>query len=946
MSNNHNLKQNVLDIVARTLSQSLTELSEDGKLSELEQYIPNRNNDKKNYKWNINKLKIVLEVLKLNNPESIKAILSYLDHSQYGWHEGKYRLYNTCLLYHNHCKKRYKIDNTEEATSNAFAIIDDIFLHRKYGGITTYLFGYCLAALFSSCLKSADLRVPYFLQIACERNSNTYRLIHEIVSICDVNTGSIKNCGRNFKMGYCDYEYMTVYPNQSVDKSLGDLLYCRDIPVVIDGYENEKFYSALLRETANISGKVKPLDIKEQFNTLPIFICSAIRSHFKNVFSIDLTGMDIDEDYLEIIQNERQHLASWVLELVLNGKYHFSPTTVSANRMNLRTENHLHFYNHICSHIDYIQKYSRKYINLTRNDVINIGFLTYFFVRYMEIFEHSIQLTEGKTFEYKNEIYDNPAKLIRLIINNAATLLFSLHDTYSPTLPIMVNINTYTLNTTKSKLYRKKWKKYASDITKYYQNYGVSLKILPDAEFKDDRYIFSVKLLPGTNKNSISYYADEVRRLLGVEFFLPEINHSSIKIIVSEKPLKENSLCKILNSFEFQNSKMQLPYAVGYDIMGQMVIADIAEFPHMLIGGTSGSGKSSALHSLLMSIVCKQKPAEVRLLLLDFGASRLRMFEKTPHMLSPVITVGEVEKGKQCILYLRKIMEQRLKELESIDERNITRKIHKWPSIICVIDEFPTFIRRLTEEKKNKKSSKLITDLLERARKVKIHLILAAQDATKDNIEIKTTNLGAAIAFRCITPYNSRAIIGNSAATTLSGKGSMYFKCDQHEGIKRLQGAYMPPEEIIDTLDNMNFDISNTKGTFDELSFKPISQPKLHDTEPDSDFSFHEETHDEKLAKMIIWLLGKDNISNKQIKDEYKMGYDKANTFLKELEDADLITSQRKGAKLSRTVIPQKIEDIPANIINLLNKNGYSNAEIINALNKKSILTDTQFKTD
>ncbi len=111
-------------------------------------------------------------------------------------------------------------------------------------------------------------------------------------------------------MGYCDYEYMTVYPNQSVDKSLGDLLYCRDIPVVIDGYENEKFYSALLRETANISGKVKPLDIKEQFNTLPIFICSAIRSHFKNVFSIDLTGMDIDEDYLEIIQNERQHLAS------------------------------------------------------------------------------------------------------------------------------------------------------------------------------------------------------------------------------------------------------------------------------------------------------------------------------------------------------------------------------------------------------------------------------------------------------------------------------------------------------------------------------------------------------------------------------------------------------------------------------------------------------------
>ena len=565
---------------------------------------------------------------------------------------------------------------------------------------------------------------------------------------------------------------------------------------------------------------------------------------------------------------------------------------------------------------------------------------------YMEIFEHSIQLTEGKTFIYRNKICDNPAKLIRLIINNATTLLFSLHDTYSPTLQTAVTIDTDSIDPAKSKQQIKTGKKYAANIIKYYKTYGVSITILSNAEYKNDRYIFSVKLLPGTDKNLIISHADDVRRLLGVEFFLPEINHSSIKIVVSEKPLKENSLLKILNSLEFKNSKMQLPYAVGYDIMGQMVIADIAEFPHMLIGGTSGSGKSSALHSLLMSIVCKQKPAEVRLLLLDFGASRLRMFEKTPHMLSPVITASEVEKGKQWILNLRKIMEQRLKELESIDERNINRKIHKWPSIICVIDEFPTFIRRLTEEKKNKKSSKLITDLLERARKVKIHLILAAQDATKGNIEIKTTNLGAAIAFRCITPYDSRAIIGDSVATALSGKGSMYFKCDQHEGSKRLQGAYMRPKEIMDILDNMNFDISNTKGTFDELSFEPISQPKLHDTEPDSDFSFHEETHVEKLSKMIIWLLCKDNISNKQIKDEYKMGYDKANIFLKELENAALITRQRKGAKLSRIVIPQKIEDIPANIISLLNENGYSNAEIINALNKKSILTDTQCKTD
>lgn len=554
----------------------------------------------------------------------------------------------------------------------------------------------------------------------------------------------------------------------------------------------------------------------------------------------------------------------------------------------------------------------------------------------MEIFEHSIQLTEGKTFEYKNEIYDNPAKLIRLIINNATTLLFSLHDTYSPTLQTAVTIDTDSMDPTKSKQQIKTGKKYAANIMKYYKTYGVSITILSNAEYKNDRYIFSVKLLPGTDKNLISSHADDVRRLLGVEFFLPEINHSSIKIVVSEKPLKENSLLKILNSLEFQNSKMELPYAVGYDIMGQMVIADIAEFPHMLIGGTSGSGKSSALHSLLMSIVCKQKPDKVQLLLLDFGASRLKIFNKTPHMISPVITVDEIEKGKQWMQHLNNIMKQRLKELESIDERNVNRIIHRWPSIICVIDEFPTFIRKLTESKTNKMSYMLITDLLERARKAKIHLILSAQDATKGNIGIKTTNIGAAIAFRCITSYDSKAIIGDSTAVNLSGKGSMYFKCDQHEGLKRLQGAYMSPEKIMDMLKNMKFDNSHTTNLFDGIYFEPISQPKVHDPESVSDSLIHENTQDEKLTEVIMWALSKDKISNKQIKDKYKMGYDKANTFLKKLEDSNLITQQRKGTKLSRTIIPKKLEDIPTEIITLLDKNGYSEDEIIKALNKQS----------
>jgi len=124
----------------------------------------------------------------------------------------------------------------------------------------------------------------------------------------------------------------------------------------------------------------------------------------------------------------------------------------------------------------------------------------------------------------------------------------------------------------------------------------------------------------------------------------------------------------MLESAQFKESKLEIPYAVGYDIMGEMVIADVAGFPHLLIGGVTNSGKSSAIHSLLMSIVYKQ-PADKVKLLLNFGASGLKMFDKVPHMLRPTIRASEIEKGRQCILWLQKEMDNRLKKKDSMEKR-------------------------------------------------------------------------------------------------------------------------------------------------------------------------------------------------------------------------------------------------------------------------------------
>ena len=940
MSKSTGLKVDDFSFISKSFREFLCDLEGDERLAELGNYVSSNNN----VKWNIEKVKILLETLKLRNRDDEEKILSYMKNAGYGWQEGAYRLKNKCLLKNNHCKRNYVIDNTGEATADAFADIDWIFLHEKYGGITTYILGYCLAALFSSRLKNDNLRMPYFLQIACERNSNVYRLIHEIVDICDVNTSLIEHCNMEFDYGYCDYDYVTVFPAQSTDKILDDLVCNRDVPVIIDGYENEKFYGALLREIANIPGKTRALNIKDRFNILPIFICPVIKSQFKNVFSIDLTGLDIDEEYLEIFQENKQRLASWALELVKHAKEYFSQRNTTADIILRKNEDERPFFDDINKHINRIRKEHRHYAEMTTKDVANIGFLTYFLSRYMEVFKKSIRLDFGEKFTYGTKFEaHNTSKLITEIVNLSTELLFRLHNTYSPTLPLTVTVitNDPSLDSTQAKRAKKKGEEYAKNIVKYYQSYGVSLRILPEAEFKDDRYVFNIKLMPGTDGNLISRHADSVRRLLDLAFLKIDKSHSSIKIIASEKELKENSLLKILESSSFKESEMEIPYAVGYDMMGKMVIADIAEFPHLLIGGTTGSGKSSALHSLLMSIVCKQKADEVKLLLLDFGASRLKMFENTPHMLKPVIMASEIEKGRQCILELINLMEQRLAELDSIAERKRDKELEKWPSIICVIDEFPTFIRKLTAGKVNKMSHLLLTDLLERTRKTKIHLILTAQDATKGNISIKMTNL-AAIAFKCTNRHDSQAILNATDAINLSGKGSMYFKNDQQEGLLRLQGSFMSPKEIMDMLDNMKFDCGDIKRQYNEVNFEPILLPGLNVAIPEANSSNYQDTHDEMLAKIIMWLLGRDKISNKQIKDYFEMGYDRANTFIKKIELYGLITKGREGTKLPRVVIPKSMDDIPVKVMELLVRGGYTQDDVKNALNQRLGISNVQ----
>ena len=193
----------------------------------------------------------------------------------------------------------------------------------------------------------------------------------------------------------CDHDHITLYPPSTVDKAMGFLIYHRDIPIVIDGYEDEKIYKALLCETSNIHGRTKRLDLKAKFNVLPIFLCPSIQSQQKNIFSMDLTNMNIEDEYIELILENKQRLGSWAYELINDAESSFDRENATEYPVNLyralfplsNQEDDIPL---LYGLDDYINRLRTKWrTNLTSKDITNIGSLAYFFSHYMKVFRRS-----------------------------------------------------------------------------------------------------------------------------------------------------------------------------------------------------------------------------------------------------------------------------------------------------------------------------------------------------------------------------------------------------------------------------------------------------------------------------------------------------------------------------------------------------------------------------
>lgn len=276
------------------------------------------------------------------------------------------------------------------------------------------------------------------------------------------------------------------------------------------------------------------------------------------------------------------------------------------------------------------------------------------------------------------------------------------------------------------------------------------------------------------------------KRAVGIE--IPNLKSATVR------------LSSIFMAREWQNMKSRLSFAIGKDISGVPVMADLSKMPHLLVAGQTGSGKSVMINAIITSLLYRNSPADLKLILVDPKQVELKPYDDMPHLLTPVIT--EPEKCISALKWAVAEMERRYKALAEVGKRNITeynelKKDESMPYIVIVIDELADLMMMAARD-----VEALIVRIAQKARAVGIHLVLATQRPSVDVITgLIKANVPARIAFTTASQVDSRTIIDQIGAEKLLGQGDMLLLTADMPKPRRVQGAFISDDETAKVTD-------------------------------------------------------------------------------------------------------------------------------------------------
>ncbi|MCD7745624.1 MAG: DNA translocase FtsK [Lachnospiraceae bacterium] len=405
------------------------------------------------------------------------------------------------------------------------------------------------------------------------------------------------------------------------------------------------------------------------------------------------------------------------------------------------------------------------------------------------------------------------------------------------------------------------------------------------------------ELLPeqGVKVSRIVSLADDIKLNLAAADIRIEAPIPGKSAVGIEVPNAENTtvpLRDLLESEEFQKHKSKLAFATGKDLGGKVVVSDIAKMPHLLIAGATGSGKSVCINTIIMSILYKAKPEEVKLIMIDPKVVELSVYNGIPHLFIPVVTdpkkaAGALNWGvaEMTDRYAKfaevgardlKGYNQKIEALRDVDDPN---KPQKLPQIVIIVDELADLMMVAPGEVEDS-----ICRLAQLARAAGIHLIIATQRPSVNVITgLIKANMPSRIAFSVSSGVDSRTIIDMYGAEKLLGKGDMLFYPQGYQKPARVQGAFVSDEEVSDVVDFLK----NSNGGF---SYDPEMEQKIAKAQQSAAIAQNGGSDtDELFTQAGQFIIEKDKASIGMLQRVFKIGFNRAARIMDQLSDAGVV---------------------------------------------------------
>ena len=390
--------------------------------------------------------------------------------------------------------------------------------------------------------------------------------------------------------------------------------------------------------------------------------------------------------------------------------------------------------------------------------------------------------------------------------------------------------------------------------------------------------VYEYEPAPGIKINKITSLADDLAlglKAASVRIVAPIPGKSAVGIEVANDEREIVYLREILASEPFQKARSKLTLALGKDISGKPVVADLARMPHLLIAGATGTGKSVCLHAMLVSLLYKALPTEVRFLLIDPKRIELSVYEGIPHLLHPVVL--EPKMATQALKWAVSEMERRYQLLEQARARNLEsynqEAEEKLSYIVIVVDELADLM-----VVSGKEVETCLTRLAQMARASGIHLLLATQRPSVDVLTgIIKANFPARISFQVSSKTDSRTILDTSGAERLLGAGDMFFLPPGTSKLQRIHGAYISEKEVRRVIE------------FWQAQGEPEYETTILAPEEDEAEPFEDGEKDELYEQAVELVIKTGQASISMLQRRLRVGYNRAARMIERMEKEGIV---------------------------------------------------------